>query len=120
MLAHEYGHFIDWVAKDVKGEQISARTSISRVKKEELKNFLTKATSEEEEFIDYFTGSSEGLARGAEETLAESNTIINSNSDRAHSIRAYYLQRNFPHTICSNAKAVENLEELALKKFGLI
>lgn len=120
VLAHEYGHFIDWVAKDIKGEQISARTSISRVKKEELKNFLTKATSEEEEFIDYFTGSSEGLARGAEETLAESNTIINSNSDRAHSIRAYYLQRNFPHTICSNAKAVENLEELALKKFGLI
>lgn len=115
-LAHEYGHFIDHSAERLNGRSISENETIRKIFQEECAAFRETATSEEEKFIDYFTGTMQGIDRGSQEQVAETNLFLHNNSTKQTATRGYYLQRNFPRTVAAIAEEIEKIEQQALEK----
>jgi len=122
VLLHEYGHFIDFLAKDLYGKDISQIQSLKNIFKKEYTEFRKTATIEEEKFIEYMAGTkySYGMDNGGTERCAESNMIVNGITDSFFAMRGYYLERHFPESIAANIKEIEKIEQLALEKSGLL
>ena len=116
VLSHEYGHFIDTTAEQQLSASISSNQNLEKTFREEYEAFLQVATTEEEGFVDYFTGSSQGADRGAEERVAETNMLLRSNPDEMTATRAYYLQRYFPRTVAAIADEISKIEQMAAEK----
>lgn len=114
VFCHEYGHYIDSTAEDKFSKAIYENAEINKTFKKELEAFLQGATTEEEHFIDYFTGSSIGDTRSAAERVAETNMLLYSNPDEQIAARAYYLQRYFPKSIAMIAAEIAKIEQKAI------
>ena len=71
------------------------------------------ATTEEEGFVEYFTGSMQGEFRAAEERVAETNMLLHSNPNEQIAKRAYYFQRYFPRTIAAISQEISKIEQKA-------
>ena len=112
-LYHEYGHFIDASSAGEKGNQVSANERLKKIFEEEFADFKKVATTEEEIFIDYFTGTVQGYLRGAEERFAETNMLLHTNPCALTATRAYYLQRYFPRTVAAIAEEITKMEQKA-------
>ena len=112
-LFHEYGHFIDASSADENGNQVSDSEKLKKIFEEEFAGFKQIATTEEEIFIDYFTGTVQGDLRGAEERFAETNMLLHTNPCDLTATRAYYLQRYFPRTVAAIAEEITGMEEKA-------
>ena len=112
-LFHEYGHFIDASSADENGNQVSGSEKLKKIFEEEFAGFKQIATTEEEIFIDYFTGTVQGDLRGAEERFAETNMLLHTNPCDLTATRAYYLQRYFPRTVAAIAEEITGMEEKA-------
>lgn len=116
VMCHEYGHYIDWTAKEQSTYGISSNAALMKIFKEEHDAFLQIATSEEERFIDYLTGISQGEWRGAEERVAETNMLLQADPSEQGATRAYYLQRYFPRTVAAIAEEIGKIEQKALEE----
>ena len=112
-LYHEYGHFIDASSAGENGNQVSGSERLKKIFEEEFADFKKVATTEEEIFIDYFTGTVEGDWRGAQERFAETNMLLHTNPCDLTATRAYYLQRYFPRTVAAIAEEITKMEEKA-------
>ena len=112
-LYHEYGHFIDASSAGENGNQVSGSERLKKIFEEEFADFKKVATTEEEIFIDYFTGTVQGYLRGAEERFAETNMLLHTNPCDLTATRAYYLQRYFPRTVAAIAEEITKMEEKA-------
>lgn len=116
VLSHEYGHFIDTTAEQQSSASISSNQNLEKIFRKEYEAFLQVATTEEEGFVDYFTGSLQGADRGAEERVAETNMLLRCNPHEMAATRAYYLQRYFPRTVASIADEISKIEQMAAEK----
>lgn len=116
VMSHEYGHYIDWTAKEQSSSAISSNAALIKIFKEEHDAFLQIATSEEEKFMDYLSGTSQGEGRGAEERVAETNMLLQTETSEQGATRAYYLQRYFPRTVAAIAEEIGKIERKALEE----
>lgn len=109
-VLHELGH-----AKDFKnGEHdITASKDVQEVYDKERKAFNKAFPMAQREHINYFIDVNEhysGEKGGLEETVAESNALLNSyNGELDIAARAQYLQQYFPKTIVQIAKHLYNV-----------
>lgn len=116
VMCHEYGHYIDWTAKEQSSSTISNNAALMKIFKEEHDAFLQIATSEEERFMDYLSGTLQGEGRGAEERVAETNMLLQTETSEQGATRAYYLQRYFPRTVAAIAEEIGKIEQKALEE----
>ena len=116
ILSHEFGHYIDSTAGQLESGCISSLDKINEVFQKEYEEFKKVATSEEEGFIDYFTGTIQGADRAAEERVAEANMLLHANPAEQLATRAYYFQRYFPRTIAIIAEEISKVEQQAITK----
>lgn len=112
-LCHELGHFIDSTSSDGESSAISSQKNIEKIFQKEYDQFLKMATTEEEGFVEYFTGSMQGEFRAAEERVAETNMLLHSNPNEQIATRAYYFQRYFPRTIAAISQEISKIEQKA-------
>lgn len=112
-LCHELGHFIDSTSSDGESSAISSQKNIEKIFQKEYSQFLKMATTEEEGFVEYFTGSMQGEFRAAEERVAETNMLLHSNPNEQIATRAYYFQRYFPRTIAAISQEISKIEQKA-------
>ena len=112
-LFHEYGHFIDAMTATETDNAASQSERLKKIFEEEFADFKQVATTEEEIFIEYFTGTVQGYWRGAEERFAETNMLLHTNPCDITATRAYYLQRYFPRTVAAIAEEITKMEEKA-------
>ena len=116
VTVHEFGHYIDSTAGQLESGCISSLDKINEVFQKEYEEFKKVATSEEEGFIDYFTGTIQGADRAAEERVAEANMLLHANPAEQLATRAYYFQRYFPRTIAIIAEEISKVEQQAITK----
>ena len=112
-LCHELGHFIDSTSSDGESSAISSQKNIEKIFQKEYSQFLKMATTEEEGFVEYFTGSMQGEFRATEERVAETNMLLHSNPNEQIATRAYYFQRYFPRTIAAISQEISKIEQKA-------
>lgn len=112
-LCHELGHFIDSTSSGGESLAISSQKNIEKIFQKEYDQFLKMATTEEEGFVEYFTGSMQGEFRAAEERVAETNMLLHSNPNEQIATRAYYFQRYFPRTIAAISQEISKIEQKA-------
>ncbi len=108
-VLHELGH-----AKDYKngGHGITAKKDVQEVFDKERNAFNKAFPNAQREHINYFIDVEEhysGFRGGLEETVAESNALLNSyNGELDIAARSQYLQQYFPKTIAKLAEHLYN------------
>ena len=106
-VLHELGH-----AKDFKngGHDITANKDVQEVFDKERAAFNKAFPEAQRNHINYFIDVEEhysGFRGGLEETVAESNALLNSyNGELDIAARAQYLQQYFPKTIAKLAQTL--------------
>ena len=114
-MFHEYGHFINTASKTLLHKEISENPELQEIFEREFHTFQENATTEEENFIEYFSTTPLGPERAAGERTAETTMLINTMASSLPT-RAYYLQRYLPQTVAANANEIAKVEELALQQ----
>jgi len=105
ILLHELGHYLDGGEDAV----ISGNKEVIEAYNKEVDAFKKSHTSEEQDFITYFTGAAKTERRGRSETIAEMCMLLNTNPKEITEIRAQYLQQYFPETMAIVARLREQV-----------
>lgn len=108
-VLHELGHAKDFKYGD---HDITADKEVQKVYNQERKAFNKAFPNAQRDYINYFIDITEhysGEDGGLEETVAESNALLNSyNGELDIAARAQYLQQYFPKTIATLANRLQN------------
>lgn len=103
-VLHELGHSKD---NNEGSDMITNRKDVQKVFNEERKLFNDAFPNAQRDYINYFIdieGHYSGELGGLEETVAESNALLNSYNDEIDiATRSQYLQQYFPRTIAKLA-----------------